>query len=150
MAGKRRSSVKGAGRLRRTLRSLPSEITAEVGEAIAQVAEAMLADMKAAVPVRTGNLKEKLRVAVAKNGLSARIGTFGGKGQRAAHAHLVEFGTASGPRKSPSGATVNHPGTKAQPYMLPAYRKHRKDGFATIKRATIKVLDAASKGGGSL
>lgn len=146
MGGSRRSSVKGAAKLRRTLRALPDEITAEVFEELVASANAILADMVAAVPVDSGLLKQTLRVAINRRSLVARIGSFGGKTQRAPHAHLVEFGTASGPRRTGVGGTVyNHPGTAARPFMLPAYKKHRDEALRRIKSATVRTLDKASR-----
>jgi HK97 gp10 family phage protein len=143
---RRRSSVKGAAKLQRTLRQLPNGITAEVAEELEAVSNAMLADMKALVPVRTGDLKSKLRVQVNRERLVSRIGTFGGKSQRSYIAHLVEFGTARGNRTSPGGGVYLHPGSPAQPFMIPAYKKHRGEALGRIKRATIRALEKASRG----
>lgn len=84
---------------------------------------------KQGVPVDEGDLKASIRVTT-----SARRGTVYARlrvgGKRAPHAHLVEFGTKPHkitPKKqhalSFNGRAVrevNHPGTKAQPFMRPA------------------------------
>jgi HK97 gp10 family phage protein len=150
MAGKRRSSVKGAAKMRRTLRQLPNGITGEIADELEAVANRILGDMLAAVPVRTGDLKSKLRVQVHRERLIARIGTFGGKTQRSYHAHLVEFGTARGNRTAPGGGTYMHPGSPAQPFMLPAYKKNKQDGLTRIRRATLRALEKARGFGGPL
>lgn len=141
----KRRYVKGGARLRRTLRSLPEDIGSEVATVIRQVSELVVADAKAGAPLGdTGKLKTSLRYAVTKDGLSSRIGSFGGKYQRAYHAALVEFGSAPGLRKSAAGRYYDHPGTRAKPYLLPAWNRHKTRAFTLLKAATLEALERAS------
>lgn len=150
----RRSTVVGETSLRRVLRNLPDDLAAAVKKEIREAAELVhfealkLVPNEHANPYSTGELSSKLKVVIDKGGFRARVGSFGRN--RARHAHLVEFGTAAGPRASKAGTTYTHPGSVARPFLLPAYRIHRQANYARIKAAVIAALDAASRGSGVL
>lgn len=144
----RRSSVKGAARLRQTLRKVSVTVTREITEALVEAGTVIARDAKNNAVKRTGKLKESIRYQVSRDGLSVRVGSFGGKSQRAYHAALVEFGTAPGPRKAKDGTTYQHPGSVARPWLLPAWEKHKRAAFAKIKQHTINALDEISRNHG--
>jgi hypothetical protein len=58
----------------------------------------------------------------------------------------VEFGSAPGQRKAKNGTLYRHPGSRAQPYLLPAWNKHKKHAFTLLKAATLKALERTSAG----
>jgi hypothetical protein len=133
-----RKRITGVAKMRYLLRRLPDEVTSRVKEEIEAAAQRVHADAMAAIPAEgeteyaTGHLKETFRTSLRKDRLGARVGWFGakysnsktGERARAAHAHLVEFGTAAGPRKAKDGSTYSHPGSDARPMLMPAYKKH--------------------------
>lgn len=140
-----RSSVRGAAKLKRTLRRITADVTQEITEALVEAGDQISSAAKQAAPVRSGKLKTSIRYAVAKDGLSVRVGSFGGKSQRAYHAALVEFGTAPGPRKAKDGTSYQHPGSPARPWLLPAWERYKRGAFAKIKQATVNALETASR-----
>jgi HK97 gp10 family phage protein len=144
----RRSSVKGAARLRQTLRKTSVTVTREITQALTEAGELISRDAKNNAVKRTGRLKDSIRFAVSRDGLSVRVGSFGGKTQRAYHAALVEFGTAPGPRVAKNGQEYQHPGSAARPWLLPAWEKYKRGAFAKIKQATINALDEISRNHG--
>ena len=145
----RRSSVKGAAKLRRTLRKVDVEISSELTAELAKAGALIAEDARANAPVRSGFLKKSIRFQLAKDGLSVRIGSFGGRTQRAHHAALVEFGTARGNRIAKDGSVYLHPGSAPHPWLMPAYQSHKRDVFRRIREKTIATLDKASRGHGS-
>ena len=75
-------------------------------------------------------------------------GKFNGKvASKAPHSHLVEFGTRphsldKGARRKkmvvndqPVSGKIMHPGTKAKPFMQPAYYTEREHYISNVKKA---------------
>ncbi len=149
----RKSRVTGATKLQRLLRRLPDSITAGVKQEIREAAEVVHFEALKAIPregvnpYATGELRSSFRVNIDKKGLRARIGSFGRN--RSRHAHLVEFGTKAGPRKAVDGSMYQHPGTPAQPFLLPAYKKHARVNRDRIRAAINRALSAAARGRGT-
>lgn len=147
-----RSRTTGGKKLAALLRKLPIDIKAGVEVAIRQAGEAVLADAVAAAPApgahpyATGNLKGKLRLQVSRNGLIARVGSWGKR--RAAHIHLVEFGTAPHEipidKDDPGKGVIHHPGAAAMPFLFPAHKKHRSANVALIRKAINTALAKAA------
>ena len=102
-----------------------SEITTQ--EVLVHSANYLKTEMEARVPVDTGRLKQSIQVRVSGKRITV--------GPDTPYAEYVEFGTAPHvikPKKSnvlafqAGGRTVivrsvNHPGTKAQPFVRPAF-----------------------------
>lgn len=151
---RRRSTVRGAGKLRRVLLGLPDVALQEVQKEIKESAEVVHFEALQNIPkpgmnpYATGDLVAKFRIDISKDGLRARVGSFGGKNQRAAHIHLVEFGTAAGMRKGKDGQVYWHPGTPAQPFLFPAYKQHRAENVKRIRSAIARALNIAARGAG--
>lgn len=145
----RRSFVKGGAKLRRRLRRVPTEISAGVREIIAEESGLIHADAKVRMPApgvnpyATGELRRKFRVRLSRDGFTARIGTYGKR--RAAHGHLVEFGTAPHTIEMPDGQVLHHPGMKAQPFLLPAYAKRKRITGQRIAQAVRAALVRAGR-----
>jgi len=143
---RKRSGVRGAAKLNRLLRRIPDEAANEVRQAIeaaaARVYDAALQDMPkpGTHPYATGNLRRKFRIAYSRDGLAARIGSFGRRRQRAAHIHLVEFGASAHQIRMPNGGVINHPGAPAQPFLFPAYKRFRAENIRDIRAAVSEAL----------
>jgi len=141
----RRSRVIGGRSLRRKLRKLPAAIRKEIREVIEDGAQDILNDAverapeEGTNPYATDELRTKLRYRVTKDGLTARIGSWG-KRRRAAHAHLVEFGVAPHQITMPSGEVIDHPGAPAQPFLLPAFKLNRRRIGAAIAAAINRAI----------
>ena len=93
--------------LRKKLRRMPDALTAALKQVLAEGAEEIHAEALKRVPVgETGNLARYLKIKIGRDGLSAKVGYFGKKAERAAfYAVFVEFGTTF---------------AAAQPYLGPA------------------------------
>src|SRR5690554_3823796 len=118
----RKRKVIGVAELSRRLKAIPEEARKASYQAAERAADRIAQDMRAMVPVDTGNLKRSIVVteggqrppSYAGFGTGSRIPenavavTAGNSGAR--HAHLVEFGTSK---------------AKAQPFFLPAWRSNR-------------------------
>jgi hypothetical protein len=149
----RRSSVRGAAKLKRTLRRLPAAIRSGVAGVIAEAAAEVHARALAAMPApgshpyASGELRRKFRLFVSKDGLTARVGSWGRR--RARHIHLVEFGASPHAIPRPDGSTVQHPGAPAQPFLLPAWTTVRHRFRVELRHAIGRALTRESRGAGS-
>lgn len=142
------SKVTGGKWLQAALRKLPIDIKAGVAQAVAQAGAVIYADALAAAPgpehpYATGELKRKLRLQISRNGLRARVGSWGKR--RARHIHLVEFGAAAHDIPMPDGGVIHHPGAPAQPFLFPAYRRHRDSSVKLIRTAVRDALARAAR-----
>lgn len=135
-----------ADALRRT--SQESGITTQ--QVLIESANHILAEMEARVPVDTGNLRTSLGIRV-----GSRSVTIGPNETIAPYAGFVEFGTK--PHiirpKTPGGVlafkignrqvfakVVHHPGTKAQPYVRPAFEAWVDSLGSMAAEANAKVI----------
>lgn len=148
----------GRSELLRKLADLPEAARKEIGKAIKQGADEIVAAQKRIVPKKTGALAASIVAStganVPKYASVGRAGTSGGGAgdpeltvvisagnSNARHAHLVEFGVAphiNGGLFSGS----QHPGTKAQPFFYPVYRSYKKRVKSRVSRATTKAAKA--------
>lgn len=107
------------------------QLTVVSAEFLADITDAIEGDAQRFVPVDTGELRDSIEQEVVSTE-TRRVWA------RAPHAMDVEFGTRAHviepdqkqalawPGGAHPVARVNHPGTKAQPYLRPAlYRKRR-------------------------
>jgi HK97 gp10 family phage protein len=142
MASPLRSRVIGKARLTALLRRLPRTMTAEIRAAIQIGAEDIKATAFTLVPERTGRLGGAIKIKYSRDRMTARIGVWD---KDAFYAHMVEFGTKPGSRMNPDGSVQNHPGTSRQPFLLPAYYRHKKAAYRLIRAAVINSLQKASR-----
>ena len=109
--------------------------------------------MRALAPKKSGRLKKSIRTTTIFRGrnstevIGVRLGPQLRGRSRVYHAHFAELGTSSGVRETdgkftyPSGnsvvrtSTLDHPGTKAQPYVAPTYQKYKDRLPSNIMRA---------------
>jgi HK97 gp10 family phage protein len=134
-------------RLAEALRQSGQDAEATTQRVLVEVANFILTEMEVRVPVDTGELRQSLRVQVV--GDTVRIGP------TAEHGVYVEFGTR--PHvirpKNPDGVlaftvngrkvfakVVNHPGTKAQPFVRPAFQAWVDRLGGMVEEANVKVL----------
>jgi len=146
-------------RLAARLEAIPSEIVKELRPALIQSADDLAQVAKALAPEDEGDLKRSIEVtppggmtpAYAQGGGRRQAGenqalvTVGNPDQR--HGHLVEFGTK--PHKNGGQFEgTDHPGTEAQPFLLPAMRLTQGRNLRRIGRAIGKAVRNAAKSGG--
>ena len=134
-------------RLAEALRRSGQESHATTMSVLIEVANYILTEMEIRVPVDTGELRNSLSVQVM--GDRVRIGP------TAEHGAYVEFGTAPHEIR-PKTATgslrvtihgrvifakvVNHPGTKAQPFVLPSFEAWVDSLGGMVAEANVKVI----------
>lgn len=129
-----RIEIKGGKELYDALQQLPAKIERNVMRgAIRAGALVIQEEAKRLVPVKSGALRESIRVSVRaiRGKVFATIRAGSNKGKDAAfYAHFVEFGTAAHEER-PQGAkslffagvfseVVKHPGATPKPFMRPA------------------------------
>lgn len=139
-----RRRLSGAIKLRRLLRRLPADAQTEVATAIEGAATRIFDAALTAMPApgknryATGELRAKFKVKIRQDGLGASVGSFGRR--RARHAHLVEFGARPHAIKMPGGAVIQHPGSPAQPFLVPAFKANKARNLADIGGAVDRAL----------
>ena len=149
--------MKQSAKLAKRLAAIPGEIVAQVRPALVQGA-GDLADMaRALVPEDEGDLKAS--VAVTPPGAVTPAYAEGG-GRRVAaenqalvtvgnpqarHGHLIEFGTDPHVNGGQFAGT-QHPGTAAQPFLLPAARLTEDRTRRRIGRAVAQAIRTVGAG----
>jgi len=136
-------------RLTEALNRASKESGVTTQQVLIQASNQILAEMEAKVPVKTGNLRTSLGVKVE----SSRV-IIGPDERQAPYGGYVEFGT--GPHvirpkskkvlsfvvngKRVFATKVNHPGTKAQPYVRPAFDAWVDSLGTMAAEANVKVI----------
>lgn len=160
--------VEGLSELQKILDGLPDKLERNiVRSALRAGLKGMKAEVEARIPVRTGKLRQsvKLKTKLVKGKPNAAV-TVGNK--EAWYAHLVEFGTGGnyqGTGKTVGGPyvikaknkkglfvpgashpvmSVTHPGSKAQPFMRPAFDA---GNSAAIQAFVAKIKQRLTKQG---
>jgi len=123
--------ITGLDEIQKLLDKLPAKIEANVMRgALRAGVRVMEKEAKTRVPVKSGALKNSIRISSRRIGSVLKVSLkSGGKG--AMHSHLVEFGTQPHIiNAKPDGflsflgglfaKTVMHPGAKMKPFMRPA------------------------------
>jgi hypothetical protein len=142
-------------RLAEALRQTADQSGITTQQVLVQSANHILAEMEVRVPVRTGNLRNSLHITVEAN----RV-IIGPDIQQAPYAGYVETGTGPHdirPRK-PGGTLVftvggqkvfakrvRHPGTRAQPYVIPAFEAWVDSLGTMAAEANVKVFKDNAK-----
>ena len=127
--------VKGLADLQRALQDLPVKIERNVMRgAVNAGGQVFRKEARANVPVKSGDLRNSIRVSVRVSTKAGRVdGTVKAGDRKAFYAHMVEFGTQRHVIKARKGGMLNiggrlvsqvdHPGARAKPFMRPAFDK---------------------------
>lgn len=147
--------VEGLAELERRLSELPFKLAKNIMRgALRAGANTMRAEAKARVSVRSGALRDSIRVSARLKGLevTARV-TAGGKGRKgdAFYAHMVEFGTQSHLilPKTKKALVINgqlvkgvlHPGAAPRPFMRPAFDGRAQQAVVDVGKYIAERLD---------
>jgi len=138
-------NITGGDELFAALQELPLKLEINVMRgAVRAGAKILLEDAKARVPVKTGTLKDTIRISTgAKNGkiyafvkAGSRVNNGGQKGKTGAdrgafYAHMIEYGTAPHTILPKNGGSllfggkfvkvIHHPGSAPHPFMRPSF-----------------------------
>lgn len=141
-------------RLSRALRETGRQSYATTQDVLVQSANYILSEMEARVPVDTGNLRDSLGIKI--DGDRVIIGA---DPTKAPYAIYVELGTKPHVIEAKNGKAlafqmggqqvvvrkVNHPGTKANPFMEEAFQAWVDSLGSMAAEANIKVFDKEMK-----
>lgn len=112
--------IRGLDRWERWIEDIPEEVEQEVKTLVAETSYKIEADAKLLAPVSTGHLRRSIKTKISKAGYTATIGT------NVEYSNYVEFGTSK---------------MDAQPFLIPAYVKHKDDFKEELKDILDKVGD---------
>lgn len=138
----------------RKLSAIPPAVRSAAKQALAQSADEITDAIRAAAPQgATGKLKKSIKQTwgggrVRYSSLTGNTGEAGDPDLSVAisagnsevrYAHLIEFGTAPHINGGLFAGT-EHPGTRAQPFFYPTYRRLRRRARSRISRAITKAI----------
>lgn len=138
----------------RKLAAIPSAVRSAAKQALAQSADELTEAIRTAAPRgATGELKKSVAQTwgggkVRYSSLAGNVGEAGDPdlsvrisagNSKVRYAHLVEFGTATHINGGLFAGT-EHPGTRAQPFFYPTYRRMRKRARSRVSRAITKAI----------
>lgn len=147
------------GALLKKMAALPEAARKEIGQALEQGGQEIMAAQKRLAPKRTGALARS--IAMTKGGANLpKYAAFGSAGNAAndlsiaisagnagvRYAHLVEFGTAP----HIAGGLfegAQHPGAKPHAFFYPAYRAYKRRVKGRVTRAAKKSARSVAAGG---
>lgn len=154
--------ITGLSDLEKALSNLSAAVSKRTARAaLRQAAQPMAEKAQELAPVRSGKLKNSIRVGTMLNGRQKKlrkramtedekhaVTVFVGpsyiKGDKGRHGHLVEFGTK--PRiNGGKFAGSKHPGTKPQPFMRPAFQAEAGPTIERLKPLLYKAIERAAK-----
>ncbi|WP_422028485.1 HK97-gp10 family putative phage morphogenesis protein [Pyruvatibacter mobilis] len=131
---RQRRGLQGVSKLRKQLRRLPDDVTAEVREAIADSAEMMRFEQLKRVPVDEGDLAASIEIKLGRDKMSADIGpgarTKKAKRRGGWRARFIEFGTRY---------------ISARPFVGPAFDAGKDRATQWIDRAVTRALKRAGR-----
>ncbi|MED4586669.1 HK97 gp10 family phage protein [Brevibacillus choshinensis] len=135
--------VRGLAELTRKIAAMSPEMEKQIQKQIVTTAGKVRNAAKSRVPVRSGKLKKAIRVKYEKGKLAASIGP---RGKNAWYAHFVEFGTAA--HATGKGSNLKrqkqhgriHPGSDAQPFLVPAWEQERPQYIADMTKLVRDVV----------
>lgn len=163
-----KSKVYGVPKLRRLLRRLPESTTEEIKKEIAASAQRLLVEMQGGAPNAT--TAAAMRVVIARDGLTARIGLIGKRANRkgflarifefGAKPHMIEAGARRGRRRGAEpakflankgegkffGKRVNHTGMSARPFFFRPAEQQRPAIIGRMRKSVERALVKASGG----
>jgi HK97 gp10 family phage protein len=149
------TNVKGLDELQLLLNQVPAKLEANVMRgALRAGMKEVLVEVRANVPVESGQLREGLKIGTKKK-FSMVIATIKATGKHSFVAPFIEFGTARHAITGKDGrplffgglfvGSVDHPGARAKPFMRPALDS--KAGAALIATAEYIKNRLATKHG---
>lgn len=115
MASSLSIEIKGLTSLSDKLKSLVPRVRQGARDTVAQTLLAIETDAKLLAPVDTGRLRSSIHAEFAPNGLSGKVAV------EVIYAPYVELGTSR---------------QRAQPFLFPAYEKHRQAFLVNLKANT--------------
>lgn len=148
------AKLKNRDQALRKLAAIPPAVRSAAKQALAQSADELTEAIRAAAPMgKTGKLKKSIAQtwgggAVRYSALRGNVGQAGDPdlsvvisagNSEVRYAHLVEFGTAPHINGGIFAGT-EHPGTRAQPFFYPQYRRLRRRARSRISRAVTKAI----------
>ena len=124
--------LEGGDSINNVLDRLPGKIGEKVlKQSMRAATRPMVRMAKSFVPVKSGTLRKAIRVKDSRKRVAGNHAVLFGADKTAPHAHLVEFGTQPHVIQAKPGGwlrifgsfakSVQHPGTRARPFIRPAF-----------------------------
>lgn len=113
------AEIKGLSALQQQLAAMEPKVTAKLKQILLKGGQKVAEQAFQDAPYLTGELRGSIDVRTEHEGLHVIVHA------DAPHAHLLEFGTVKAP---------------ARPFMLPAYKKHRRSIQRAVRRELRAVL----------
>lgn len=150
-------TLKGWDELDAALRKLPNKVA---GKALTNAANeggrVLRDDMRSRVPVKSGNLRRRIRVVRRQTGVEKGVKvSIGVKGAFAWLANILEFGAAPHtiePTERKKALLlsvgvvvdkVEHPGIPPHPFILPAFDTKKDEALRVVRRRLAQEIDKA-------
>jgi len=139
----------GRAHLKKRMLALPEKMRTAADAALAKAADELVADIQAATPVASGDLRDSIKkVPLGDGRIGYRVvGGEHGKGKKGWYIRFVEHGTKAGVKgarttdESGRNRKVQrtHSGTRAQPFFWPTYRRSKTRIRSRLTRALKKA-----------
>lgn len=124
--------VLGLREFRQALRAAESQLPRELRKVFNTAAQAVVADAKAAVPRRSGDLAKSIRAR--STSTEGRVAM--GYDQRVPYAGFIEFGGRVGKgRKGKGTGSVQRPFVRGGRYLYPAFLRHQLEVLRAMENA---------------
>jgi HK97 gp10 family phage protein len=146
----------GAKDIENLLSKLPDKIGEKVlKQSMSAATKPMVRLAKSLVPVKSGNLRKNIVVKPSRKKIKGNHAVLFGATKKAPYAHLVELGTQSHvikPKKAKFlkifGSyvkEVRHGGSRARPFIRPAFDRERGNWFKYLGKEIGKRVDKEAK-----
>ena len=153
-------SLEGLKEVRDLITKLPDQLAREVyPQAVRNALEIMREDARSRVPAENGQLREAIKIRTERSSARGGVRTqlySDSRSEGAAYARLIEYGTD--PHRIPKresdtddrsvhrsgdgqGKRAQHPGSKATPFMRPAFEATKRRVVDTLAINVIKGLE---------
>jgi HK97 gp10 family phage protein len=151
-------NVKGLAELEKVLATLPVKMETKILRGGLRASAAVfLTEVRARVPMKSGELAKSLRISTAlrRGVVSAKV-VVGNKKKRVFYAHMVEGGTKPHVIRARPGKflrvfggvfvkRINHPGSRARPFMRPAFEAGATGALDALSAYIRRRLDQLVK-----
>ena len=149
----------GAGDVEKLLSKLPDKIGAKVlKQSMRAATKPMVKQAKSLAPKRTGKLQKSIKVKDSRKKIKGNHAVLFGVTKEAPHAHLIEYGTQPHAIKVKDKRflkiggleifglkEVHHPGTRARPFLRPAFDMGKGKWFPDLGKEVGKLIDKEVK-----
>ncbi|MEM0445561.1 MAG: HK97 gp10 family phage protein [Nitrososphaerota archaeon] len=139
--------LQGLEELRALLGRLSDGLGQGVGSAAQEIARLFMDEARAKAPVRTGALRESIRMRREEGGKAVveALAPYAGYVEYGSGPHVIEPGRAAVLRFEAGGETVyarrvRHPGSRPSPYWRPAFEEAGREAYRVFSEVVRRCL----------